>query len=174
MTMRALALALALALVALPVLAEETIAAVQVNGKTVDAAALLSPTEDGDLLLDATTWAAWGVTLPPSTPKGLVSARKLGIQVVFDGPSQSYRLTVPASLLPAQTFQRRGSSAAPAAPNSSSPTRRSGRSSSSGSRLSRALVNAFQAPHRLSSGGPPGQRTLTRSRSASSRTTTWP
>ena len=109
MTMRALALALALALVALPVLAEETIAAVQVNGKTVDAAALLSPTEDGDLLLDATTWAAWGVTLPPSTPKGLVSARKLGIQVVFDGPSQSYRLTVPASLLPAQTFQRRAS-----------------------------------------------------------------
>lgn len=106
MILRALALALALALVASPIFAEETIAAVQVNGKTVETAAVLNPTPDGDLAMDVATWANWGVVIPgPMAAGAMISAKALGIEIAFDEASQTYRLTVPAALLPAQRFQ---------------------------------------------------------------------
>lgn len=97
--MRRSLLVLAL-LVALPAFAEETLAVLVVDGKSVDAEPrMLDP---DTLAFPMTQWEAWGVLIPRKLRKDTLSAQELGVGVEYDTLTTEVRLTIPAHLRPSK------------------------------------------------------------------------
>lgn len=107
----ALAVALACSFSALasepPADAIENILAVRLDGKEVIETAIIKQSPDGDIWLDVADWKTMkGVDLDLDGKAGLVSARELGLEPVFDEAAQAVNLTVPANKRPDQVLGR--------------------------------------------------------------------
>lgn len=85
---------------------EQTVAALSVNGKQVSTAEIIDIVGD-DVYLPAKRWRELLVTVSEKHgPDEKLSARSLGLAVVFDDSAQLYKITVPSRLLPMQDFSK--------------------------------------------------------------------